>query len=471
MSRTKKIVSALLATPLVLALLFVVIVGPWPSYKDSQYQSQDYYQEALADIATHAAFSEITATPAKLQAGWAKRKFTPEPGAPMGGYSGRGNDKKSIGVRDDLYVRALALSDGRDTVVLVGSDMLIIPPNISAAVREGVAARNGLTGDQILFNASHTHCGPGGFMPGIISTMSGGEYDPTLIDFIVANFVDAIVEAQEHLEPASLASGSVQAPEYIRNRARDGGPVDPELSFMVAKQDDGDVCYVASYSAHPTIFGGDMLEFSAEYPGELMRSIEKETSHDAQYLGGAVGSMGPRAPEAPTDSERVTAMGQALAGLILANDDTLEFSDHLDIAAAGVPIGMPHYQLRPMEDNVAWRLSPVLPGLLGLERQGWIHGVRVGKLFFVGMPFDVSGESSVVWKTWAEGQGLDLWTLSFCSTYCGYLSPDKYYTETPLGYETGMMSWYGPNVEAYFTELFHALVQHLSPNTGATTLG
>lgn len=471
MSRKKKILITLLVLPLVLIALFVIIVGPWPTYGDSKYQSQTYYRDALANIATHAASSEITANPGALQAGWAKRKITPEVGVPLGGYSGRKNGKKSTGVRDDLYVRALALSDGRDTVVLVGTDMLIIPPNVSKAVREKVAARNGLTGDQILFNASHTHCGPGGFMPGLISTMSGGEYNPVYIDFLIASFVDAIVEAKEHLEPAALASGSVQAPEYIRNRARDGAPVDPELSFLVARQDDGDECYLMSYSAHPTTFSDDMMEFSAEYPGELMRFVEKETSQDTQYLGGAVGSMGPRAPEAPTPSERVAAMGQALGGLVLANDDNLTFSNHLDIATAGVPIGMPPFQLRPSDENTNWRLSPIITGILGLQREGWIHGVRVGKLFFVGMPCDFSGEISLEWKAWAQTQGLDLWTLSFCSTYCGYFSPDKYYLQTPLGYETGMMSWFGPNVEAYFTDLFHEMVTRLEPAPGTQSLG
>ena len=226
MSPKKKILIALLALPVVLIALVVLVVGPWPTYGDSHYQSQGYYREALADIATHAASNEITASPGRLQAGWAKRKMTPEPGVPLGGYSARKNGMKSTGVRDDLHVRALALSDGHDVVVLVGSDMLIIPPNLSAAVREQVAARSGLNADQILFNASHTHCGPGGFMPGVISTMSGGEYDPTLVAFLATSFSDAIVEAREHLEPAALASGSVQAPEYIRNRARDGGPVE-----------------------------------------------------------------------------------------------------------------------------------------------------------------------------------------------------------------------------------------------------
>lgn len=467
MSRKKKILIGLLVTPLVFVALFLLVVGPWPTYGDSRFHEQGYYRQSVEDLAAQAAANEITDTPGPLQAGWAERKITPEVGVPMGGYSGRGNEKRSTGVRDDLYVRALAFSDGRDKIVLVGSDMLIIPPNLSAAVRERVAP-TGLNPSQILFNASHTHCGPGGFMPGLISEISGGEYDPALIEFLATAFAEAITEAYEKLAPAALASGSVEAPQFIRNRARETGIVDPELSFLVVRREDGQTCYLTSFSAHPTIFGGSMMEFSAEYPGELVRHIESSTGHEAHYLGGAVGSMGPRAPEAPTDSERVAAMGKGLAELILANDDQLGFSNLHDVAAVGIPVGMPPFQIRPLEGNTAWRLSPIVTGLLGLDRTGWIHGARVGGLFFVGMPFDFSGETSVAWKTWAREQGLDLWTLSFCSTYCGYLSPDRHYLDTPLGYETGIMSWYGPNVEAYFTELFHEVVRHIGPAAGGT---
>ena len=458
MSRTKKLLIALLLSPLLLAALVVIFIGPWPAYVDSEYGDQAYYREAMAGIERHAAASTYTDNPGRLQAGWAKRNITPAVGAPMGGYSGRKNDKKSIGIRDQLYVRALALSDGVDKVVIVGSDMLIIPPNLSEAVRENVAALANLNGDQVLFNASHTHCGPGGFMPGFASAASGGEYDPQLVAELITGFTEAIVEAAGSMEQASLASGSVDAPEYIRNRMRAGAPVDPELSFLVVKQDDGDTCYLSSYSAHPTTFGSDILEFSAEYPGELMRHLEQETHSDAHYLGGAVGSMGPRAPEGADEASRIVAMGTALADLILANDDALEFKEALDISAVGLPVGMPELQLRPVETNPNWRVSPFLAKAVGLKREGWIHGVRVGELFFIGMPFDFSGETSVEWKAWAASQNLDLWTLSFCSTYCGYFSPDKYYLETPLNYETGLMSWFGPDVEAYYTELFHQLV-------------
>lgn len=461
MSRLKKILRALALVLVLVLVIFLMVVGPWPSYSDSHFETSRYYAKALADIEAHASDSSITSTPGPLRAGWARRDMTPKVGTPLAGYGARKGGKNSVDVYDLLCVRALALSDGDDTIVLVGSDMLIIPPNIAEMVREEVGKQTGLAPDDILLNASHTHCGPGGFGPGFASKITGGAYDPEIPLFLAKAFSEAIIDAVNALEPAKLASGGVDAPEYIRNRMREGAPVDSELSFLVAEQEDGDRCYLVSYSAHPTTFGASMMEFSAEYPGMLLGAIELDTGADTVYLGGAVGSMGPKAPEADTDAGRVYAMGRALAALVLENSKDLAFETNLDVASVGIELGMPSLQWRPFENRPGWRLSPVLPKLLGVPAGGWIQGVRVGRLLFMGMPCDFSGEISIDWKAWAERHDYDLWNLSFCGTYCGYFSPDKYYLDTPMNYETGLMSWYGPNVEAYFTALFQKVAQVL----------
>lgn len=468
MQRLKKI---LLWITIVLAIVvgtFLVVVGPWPVYSDSGYKSTDYYAQAIKDIDAQVKESDLTDTPGALQAGWAMRDITPPVGVPMAGYSGRGEGKKSKGVRDPLETTALALSDGKDTVIIIGSDMLIIPPNISDMVRAAVtkATDGKISQNDILFNASHTHCGPGGWGPGLMPEFSAGKYDDTMPSFIADRFADAALAALADLKPASLATGQIELPEFIRNRSREA-IVDPVFNYMVAKHDDGKMVYLMRYSAHPTTFGSDMMLFSAEYPGELKRFVREQTHQDAQYLGGAVGSMGPRAPEGPSEDARVAAMGQAIGQRLIdvAKPENLQFRDHLDIASVGVSLGMPPLQIRPV--SAAWRVSPFIAKAAGVPQQGWIHGIRIGDVVLMGMPCDFSGEISVEWRKWATERHLELWTLSFCSTYCGYFSPDKYYNVEPLGYETNAMSWFGPNIEAYFTDLYHHIVGQLVPSAKA----
>lgn len=468
MSRFKKLLLGVIAFVVLAVLLFIIVIGPWPVYGDTKFIQSDYYREAVAAIEQATAQSAITRDPGRLQAGWAVRIMTPDVGVPMGGYGARKNGKKSEGVRDELMAKAISISDGVNTVVFLGLDMLIVPPNIAEMTVAKVAQSVPLTANDIYFTASHTHCGPGGFAPGLASKISGGEYDPEVPAFLSSVFADAIVAAYKDMKPALVAHGHVNAQHYIRNRSRDG-EVDGALNYMVVQQEAGKQCYVTRFSAHPTIFGADMMEFSGEFPGEMMRYIEEQTNATAIYFGGAFGSMSTRAPDAPSRTEKVAAFGQALGQLLLNNMPEPDFRAYATVASVGVSVGVPPIQVRPLSPN--WRLSPVAAKILNVPPEGRIQGARIGDMIFIGLPFDVSGELAREWRQQASEQGWDLWVTSFSGAYLGYLSPDHYYYEVDddghLNYETGLMGWLGPNTEAYFGSLMNKIIEGFSPVPGS----
>ena len=446
----------------VLVVLFVALVGPWPTYAMTDVTQESYFRNTAASVGTHAQESTIGEA-GPLQAGWGSARLTPPVGTPLAGFGNR-QGKPSTGIRDELDVKAVALSDGKDTVVLVGSDMLIVPDNIADAVRAQVSEKTGLTPDDILFNASHSHSGPGAWGPGLLGSLFAGAYDDAIVIQLAAAFASAIHVAHAALAPASIAHGSMDVPEYIKNRARDNAPVDSQLNYLVLRRQDGKVCHVVSYSAHATVMGGSNMEFSGDYPGYLKRAIETKTGGTAVFLSGAVGSMGPQI-EGGDDFARAQAMGEALAAKVLEGSEGLTFQDSVDIASVGFAFETPPLQLRL---NQNWRLSPYLLPILGVDGFAWTSGVRIGDVFLYGTPCDFSGEISREMKQWAKGKGVALWVLSFNGDYTGYISPAEYYSlsrEQTYSYEMYDMSWLGPNQEAFFTELLHHMVGTLNPAT------
>lgn len=455
----KRVLLGLVIFIITVVALFLICIGPWPVYTPGDFSQASFYKKAIAEIDTNVAKSEISDAPSQLKAGWAMRIMTPNVGVPMGGYGARSNGKKSQGVRDELKARAIAFSDGKDTVVILGLDMLIVPPNIAEMTVAKATAQIPLNSNDFYFTASHTHCGPGAFAPGLASKISAGKYDPAVPEFLSSTFADAIVEAYNSMKPAQLAHGTIDAPQFIRNRARDAA-VDSCLNYMVVEQEGGRRCYVTRWSAHPTIFGEDMMNFSAEFPGEMTRYIEEKTNATAIYLGGGLGSMSPRAPDAPSTSERVAAYGQMLGQLVLDNTNNLAFTNYADVASVRVPVGLPAAQARPLSPK--WRLSPIAAKILGIPQEGWIQGARIDGIIMIGMPFDTSGELTREWRLEAAQQGWDLWVTSFAGAYLGYMSPDRYYNDVDekgaLHYETGLMGWLGPQTEAYFASLMNRII-------------
>ncbi len=473
----KKILLGFGAALLTVAVLFVVCIGPWPTYS-SGFEGTSYYANDLAAIDRNAQLNKITASPGRLQAGWGVCLMNPDAGLPMAGYGARQNIKEYLfgdkptflatGVHDDLHVKALALGDGNDVTVIVGADMLLVPPNIAEAVRREVARQTPLTANNILFGASHTHDGPGGWGPGLAAFVTGGKYSPKVVTFLTAAFTKAIVDAYKTMGPAKMAHGGFNADQFIHNRARKA-PVDTRLSYLVVEKDDGKRCMLLRYSAHPTTVGHHFVQFTAEYPGYLQSALEKAMPNTTvEYIGGALGSSGPNAPEGPSDIDRAQAMGEGLAKLVLANMNpaTLKWQTNVEIATIGIPLELPPFQMRVSQKL---RVSPLLPRLLGVPHEAWMQSVRVGDVFFVGLPGDFSGEISADWATWAASKGYDLWSSSFCTAYVGYISPDKYYNEpkSTQEYETGLMSWTGPHQEAFFTALMRRMFDDLTKAAAA----
>lgn len=339
-------------------------------------------------------------------------------------------------------------------MALVGADMLMTTLNLAQKVWEKVADQTSLTSDTILFTTSHNHSGPGAFAPGLLPEYSYGQYNPVVEEQIASAMAGAIVDAYESMTPARIAHGCAEAPEFIMNRT--GVPdKDESLRFLVIENDSGQRCYAVRYSAHPTVLPEESLELSAEYPGALCRRIKERTGAMAVFLGGAVGAMKPMPPNGATPMERAQRMGEALAERVLAETVELDFASRVDVAAIGVPVDMPPMQVRLFSPK--WRMSPNLAWLVGLPPGGWIQAVRVGDMAFMGLPYDTGGEIARDWAQDATEKGIDLWVSSHCVAYCGYLSPDRYYTNQPKGYdqdyEWRTMNWYGPNQEAMYADI------------------
>ena len=186
------------------------------------------------------------------------------------------------------------------------------------------------------------------------------------------------------------------------------------------------------------------------------------------FLACAVGSMGVRSPGDESGFEKARAIGEGLAKHVLENAQGVALKEELEIASLGVPLELPSLQMRL---NPSWRLSPFVFGMLGLDSDGWLQCVRVGDTYLLGTPCDFSGEISLRLQEWGASHGADLWPLSFNGDYVGYISPDEYYAtaekEGTEGYEMYLMSWCGPNQEAFFTHLAKEAVEALSRPTRA----
>ena len=388
-----------------------------------------------------------------LMLGVTRVDITPPVGTPLAGYGSR-KGRGSTGIHDRLYARAVALSDGDQTVILLANDLLAITDDIRTAVYQKINREISLKPDSIMISASHTHSGPGALAKRFWESFATGPFEQSVFEEITQKMARAAVEAYQGMKPARLGSGSVQVPDLISNRMVVDGPRDPDLSFLVIKTvDPGVTAYVANYSAHPTVLKDNNDLISGDFPGALERHLEETPGVIALYTAGSVADMTANPPEGTDDFEKADKMGRALANKILEALPSVVYRDHARIGSVLATVQLPSTQVKLGRHRLASSL-----GNLFFDRQTVIQAIRVGDSLLLGVPCDLSSEIGLEIKQQARSHGLNAIVVGFANDYIGYVIPEKYYYTN--AYEA-RMSFNGPYMDRYLKEISLELIKKL----------
>jgi hypothetical protein len=266
---------------------------------------------------------------------------------------------------------------------------------------------------------------------------------------------EALRLAQGRLFPARIGWGSVEAPEWIRNRMIPGGPVDPELGFLFVDHLDGSpLAVLINYSAHPTLLKPDNLLLSGDYPGALQAEIERKQGGVALFTVGAVADQTAHSEVGADDFDRVNRMGMTLAERVLAGRRSVLFDESGVLEAVRPSLPLPPPQLR----IGAGRRLPTFIGEIFFDRESVIHLVRVGPLVLVGVPADLSSALGKEIKAEAGRHALHALIVGFANDYIGYILPPRDYFSN--AYEAHM-SFNGPFMGEYLVHSVKELMAKL----------
>jgi hypothetical protein len=198
----------------------------------------------------------------------------------MGGFAVRTHP--SEGVRQRIFVKALALKDDSGTVtVLVTSDLLGFPGEVSAPIFARVQQRFGLPRERVALNSSHTHSAP------VVGNMLSPAYplratDRDTIREYTAHLQDQVVEvigkSIENLAPAELSFEQGFAGVAV-NRRRVGhreypGPVEQDVPVLAVRAPDHSLrAIVFGYACHNTVLSDYLI--NGDWAGYAQADLEK----------------------------------------------------------------------------------------------------------------------------------------------------------------------------------------------------
>src|SRR5215467_4718999 len=172
-----------------------------------------------------------------FRAGAARRDITPREPLPMWGYGAR-HDALSDGMLDQLYAAALVIQAGEKKLAIVGLDLGRSPAERSLQnIRRRIKDQAGI--EYSFIAGSHTHHGP----VLELSNEEGkgkGRFDAALRYYaqLEDGIVAAVLEANSHLMPAKMATGSVQLEGFNRNRHTKIEPKASDRELAIMRFDD-----------------------------------------------------------------------------------------------------------------------------------------------------------------------------------------------------------------------------------------
>jgi neutral ceramidase len=250
----------------------------------------------------------------EFRAGAASIKITPDEPMWLAGFAVRTEPAK--GKLSDLFVKAMAIEDSRGKrIVIVSMDLIAISRSVAHTVSVAARERFGLSRDQLLLCATHTHYGPELRPDKVPFFHIPDEYAAKIQPFadrLAEIIVEAIGQSLDRLGPTTLRIADTRV-SFAANRRGADDPIDHSVPILIAEG----VGIVFGYACHNTtmppadcLYSGDWAGFAAE---ELERQYPR---HVALFLAGAGADQNPT--KGTADVSR--AHGHALADAIIQSE-------------------------------------------------------------------------------------------------------------------------------------------------------
>ena len=369
-----------------------------------------------------------------MKLGFAKTDITPRVGVELCGF-GPFVLRRSIGIRDRLWARAMAVEHDGARAVLVSCDLVGTTPAITDAVRGVVAESAGIPDDGTMVHCTHTHSGPG-----IRAYTGWGEPDSPYLALLPQRIARACCGAVENLQEASLAHAEAPCGGIGLNREQDRDappledvldeawrPAKPHLTdttchVLKATAGGRTIGFLSYFGCHPVVCCAETRYIHGDYCGVATNLLEREhpgavglflqgaqgdvntcvvhkPEQDAMLALDVIAARYARAVRAglaaaqPVELDRLACARREvtfsrkpwgrdrLAALLADEEATIHAPDASDADR--------EVRLAVVKATALRRLIAHLDAGESLEPATHVHGIRLGPIAFLGAPFEI----------------------------------------------------------------------------------
>ncbi len=256
-----------------------------------------------------------------LRAGAATVDITPEEMHFLHGYPFI--ERMSTGSHDPLLSSALYLTDGREQVLLISNDVIYVDKKSVERVRHNIFLETGVSTQNIMIAATHTHSGPV-TVDCVISENDPvvPEVDKRYVEYMEKGIVESARKAFENAEPAELTFLKGDATGLGTNRHDPQGAKDMDVPAMIVRgSKEKYIACMLVCTMHPTVLHEDSTLYSSDFPYFARKALQQDLfgkECPIIYFTGPAGNQSPRHVTRENTFKEARRLGEIVANSIKA---------------------------------------------------------------------------------------------------------------------------------------------------------
>lgn len=407
-------------------------------------------------LLTVAAWSRPAQAQGALMAGAAKAKITPTTPQWMAGYD---NNRRSTGVHDDLWARALVLKSGDQVLAIASVDLLGFPNVYVQRVRGMVKA---VPAERILIAATHVHSAPD--VIGLWGPKEGESgVDKAYVDMVINTVAQVIEQAAGSMAPASIRCASGDLPNVSKNVNVDA-IIDPAIAVLQAVDANGKpIATMVNFACHPEIMQNTQI--TADFPNWTYQRIESGGGGVAMFINGAQGGMITANIEGIYQKGKDNWDDAARIGNAVG-DRALELIGKAE-AMKEAPIVVRSSEMRVPLKNARWEAG-IRAGVLPEMRQDGavkteVEAGTIGRAEFVTIPGEAFPNIGFLLKRWMTGD--PKFVFGITQDELGYIMSREDWGLKLYDYESNTSV--GPEVGFVLVETLKPMIEAVNPTEAA----
>ncbi|HTN08152.1 neutral/alkaline non-lysosomal ceramidase N-terminal domain-containing protein [Agriterribacter sp.] len=227
--------------------------------------------------------------PGRLLVGAAEAVINPDSESFLAGYD---QNRRSTGVHDNLFVKAVVVSNKLNALALVTIDCIGLPYPVVQQIRDAVELKlppGVFNAGQIIVSSTHTHSGPD--VIGIWGKdMAHTGTDSAYIGFLVKTTAEVIEKAWKRRQQAVAKYADTVFGEGWVENVSDSLEIDRSVTTVQFTAPGGkNIATLTNFACHPTFLGRENTLVSADFPSGFYKQMKKGVGGINLYVQGAIG--------------------------------------------------------------------------------------------------------------------------------------------------------------------------------------